>query len=284
MPARPSTGSGSSQSSPSRPSPHKKRTRPNSTTKCLSCEATWAAGSTPRRPPLLENSPMPLPNSDPFAAVPPLPHEPLRAVAARGRARYLTLGYEPIPIVSGRKRPATSGWQNIEITLPSVAPWAETYPGALSTGIRTKSTPGFDIDIRDADMGGSSAASAAQHAAGRHDPQAHRLATEAVDPMSVHGTVQQGQGRVQVTRRGDPQGRGAGRRPAIRGRGHSRRHALALPLGRQHRLALDCARASAVGEQRAGGTFHRRGQHDHGASWLDQGRSPRPPQAGQDER
>jgi len=95
---------------------------------------------------------MPLPNSDPFAAVPPLPHEQLRAVVARRRARYLTLGYEPIPIVSGRKRPAMSGWQNIEITLPSVAPWAETYPGALSTGIRTKSTPGFDIDIRDADM------------------------------------------------------------------------------------------------------------------------------------
>jgi AAA domain/Bifunctional DNA primase/polymerase, N-terminal len=33
-----------------------------------------------------------------------------------------------------------------------ITPWAETYPGALSTGIRTRYTPGFDIDIRDQDV------------------------------------------------------------------------------------------------------------------------------------
>src|SRR5262245_52545110 len=100
---------------------------------------------------------MVLPNTDPFSIVPPLPHEQLRAVVTARRVRYLTLGYEPIPIVSGRKRPAINGWQDIRITIPPnedvITPWTETYPGAMSTGVRTKYTPGFDIDIRDADMG-----------------------------------------------------------------------------------------------------------------------------------
>ena len=47
-------------------------------------------------------------------------------------------------------------WTNIRITIAPdedvVAAWAETYPGALSTGIRTKYTRGIDIDVRDADM------------------------------------------------------------------------------------------------------------------------------------
>src|SRR5262249_12369859 len=63
---------------------------------------------------------------------------------------------EPIPILSGRKRPALNGWQDVRITIPPdediITPWADTYPGALSTGVRTRHTPGFDIDIRDQDV------------------------------------------------------------------------------------------------------------------------------------
>jgi Bifunctional DNA primase/polymerase, N-terminal len=44
----------------------------------------------------------------------------------------------------------------VRITIPPdedvITPWAEAHPGALSTGIRTRYTPGFDIDIRDPDV------------------------------------------------------------------------------------------------------------------------------------
>ena len=33
-----------------------------------------------------------------------------------------------------------------------ISRWAEAYPGALSTGIRTRHTPGFDVDVRDQDV------------------------------------------------------------------------------------------------------------------------------------
>jgi hypothetical protein len=96
---------------------------------------------------------MALQPDDPFLASPPLPHERLRIAVTSRRIAYLKLGYEPIPIPSGRKRPAISGWQDVRITIPPdedvITPWADTYPGALSTGIRTRYTPGFDIDIRD---------------------------------------------------------------------------------------------------------------------------------------
>jgi putative DNA primase/helicase len=89
-------------------------------------------------------------NNDPFAASPPLTHEQLRAVVTARRVRYLTLGYEPIPVLSGRKRPALDGWQEADLDLDTVSGWADARPGELSTGIRTRYTPGFDIDIRDA--------------------------------------------------------------------------------------------------------------------------------------
>jgi hypothetical protein len=96
---------------------------------------------------------MPLRTEDPFLASPPLPHEALRIAVTARRIAYLKLGYEPIPILSGRKRPAINGWQDVRITIPPdedvITPWAEIYPGALSTGIRTRYTPGFDVDIRD---------------------------------------------------------------------------------------------------------------------------------------
>jgi putative DNA primase/helicase len=96
---------------------------------------------------------MALCSHDPFLASPPLPHEQLRIAVTARRVALLKLGYEPIPVMSGRKRPPLNDWQDISITIPPdedvITPWADTYPGALSTGIRTRYTPGFDIDIRD---------------------------------------------------------------------------------------------------------------------------------------
>src|SRR5262249_29397513 len=92
---------------------------------------------------------MALHNDDPFAASPPLPHERLKAAVTARRVRYLTLGYEPIPVLSGRKRPAIDGWQDVELNINTISAWANNRPGELSTGIRTRHTPGFDIDILD---------------------------------------------------------------------------------------------------------------------------------------
>jgi hypothetical protein len=90
---------------------------------------------------------MALRNDDPFAASPPLPHEQLRIAVTARRIRYVKLGYEPIPILSGRKRPLLDNWSEIPIDLEAASAWANDRPGELSTGIRTRYTPGFDIDI-----------------------------------------------------------------------------------------------------------------------------------------
>ena len=66
--------------------------------------------------------------------------------------RYFTLGYEPIPVISGRKRPALDGWQEVKLNLDTIRTWSDARPGELSTGIRARFTPGFDIDIHDAKM------------------------------------------------------------------------------------------------------------------------------------
>ena len=95
---------------------------------------------------------MALHNDDPFAASPPLPHEQLKVRVTARRVRYLTLGYEPIPVLSGRKRPVLDGWQDIELNVNTVSAWANNRPGELSTGVRTRYTPGFDIDIYDPDV------------------------------------------------------------------------------------------------------------------------------------
>src|SRR4029453_8279705 len=55
--------------------------------------------------------------------------------------------------MSGWKPPPMNGWQNVRITLShdedTITPWADTYPGALSTGIRTRYTPAVDTDVLD---------------------------------------------------------------------------------------------------------------------------------------
>jgi hypothetical protein len=77
---------------------------------------------------------MALQTEDPFLGSPPLPHERLRIAVTARRVALLKLGYEPIPILSGRKRPAMNGWQDARITIPPndedvITPWADTYPG-----------------------------------------------------------------------------------------------------------------------------------------------------------
>lgn len=89
---------------------------------------------------------------DPFLASPPLPHEQLRFAVTARRVALVKLGYEPIPVQSGRKRPVLDDWSQISINLETAAAWADDRPGELSTGIRTRYTPGFDIDIRDQDV------------------------------------------------------------------------------------------------------------------------------------
>jgi hypothetical protein len=81
---------------------------------------------------------MTLHNDDPFAASPPLPHEQLRAAVTARRIHYVKLGYEPIPILSGRKRPVLDRWQEAPIDLNTASAWANDRPGELSTGIRTR--------------------------------------------------------------------------------------------------------------------------------------------------
>src|SRR5262249_31704824 len=92
---------------------------------------------------------MALHTADPFLASPPLPHERLRAVVTQRRIALVKLGYEPIPVLSGRKRPALPGWESAPTDIDTVGAWADDRPGELSTGIRTSKTPAFDIDIRD---------------------------------------------------------------------------------------------------------------------------------------
>jgi putative DNA primase/helicase len=95
---------------------------------------------------------MALQNDDPFAASPPLTHEQLRIAVTARRVQYFRLGYEPIPVLSGRKRPKLDGWQEADLNINTVSAWANARPAELSTGIRTRHTPGFDIDIRDQDV------------------------------------------------------------------------------------------------------------------------------------
>jgi hypothetical protein len=53
---------------------------------------------------------MALCSHDPFLASPPLPHEQLRIAVTARRVALLKLGYEPIPVMSGRKRPPLNDW------------------------------------------------------------------------------------------------------------------------------------------------------------------------------
>jgi hypothetical protein len=67
--------------------------------------------------------------------------------AAEVRNTLRLAGYSPIPVCG--KRPAPPGWQQKLQTNPvEIALWEKLYPDANNTGILTKLTPTFDIDIR----------------------------------------------------------------------------------------------------------------------------------------
>ena len=160
-------------------------------------------------------------NDDPFAASPPLTHERLRAAVTARRVRYLTLGYEPIPVLSGRKRPMLDGWQDIKLDINTVSAWADR-PGELSTGIRTQYTPGFDIDIRDQHV-----ADQVERALLNMIPQQGTilkrigLPPKRLIPSRCETPFKKIITTFQVTRRRGAQGRSAGRRSTICRRGYS---------------------------------------------------------------
>src|SRR5262249_3627256 len=88
--------------------------------------------------------------SDAFLSDPLLPHEQLRGAVTQQRFALVKLGYKPGPVLSGRKGVVLPGWTEVRTDLDTVGKWAQERPGELSTGIRTKDTPGIDIDIHDA--------------------------------------------------------------------------------------------------------------------------------------
>jgi hypothetical protein len=66
------------------------------------------------------------------------------------RIRYVKAGYEAIPCFG--KRPVLANWPEALIDINAPGIWSTTYPDATNTGIRTKHTPAFDIDIYDLNM------------------------------------------------------------------------------------------------------------------------------------
>jgi len=75
--------------------------------------------------------------------------ENLRIAVTERRKALHKLGYELLPVLSRGKRPALNGWTNAATDPAAITAWADTYPNALSTGIRTRYTPAVDIDVRD---------------------------------------------------------------------------------------------------------------------------------------
>jgi hypothetical protein len=72
------------------------------------------------------------------------------ASATEYRLQLCRVGFNPIPIIG--KKPPMPAWQKrIDTSEGDIAIWAKTYPGAKSTGILTRVTPAFDIDILDPD-------------------------------------------------------------------------------------------------------------------------------------
>lgn len=61
------------------------------------------------------------------------------------------LGYEPLPIIPGLKRPAPTRWSQVAIVAEQVRCWAERYPDH-GIGLRTGRLVGLDIDILDPDV------------------------------------------------------------------------------------------------------------------------------------
>jgi len=65
--------------------------------------------------------------------------------------KLLDMGYEPIPIVPARKRPAPNRWSTIPIDERQVEQWCATFPDH-GVGLRTGRLVGLDIDLLDDDL------------------------------------------------------------------------------------------------------------------------------------
>jgi hypothetical protein len=72
-----------------------------------------------------------------------------REQATAVRKRLLASGFLPIPV--NGKKPLLPGWPDIKATDPLIHGWEREYPDALNTGILTRTTPVFDIDILNAE-------------------------------------------------------------------------------------------------------------------------------------
>ena len=63
------------------------------------------------------------------------------------RLAMLASGYVIIPVIG--KKPPLEGWQNVKSASREVLEaWERDYPAASNTGILTRFTPTFDIDLR----------------------------------------------------------------------------------------------------------------------------------------
>jgi hypothetical protein len=64
------------------------------------------------------------------------------------RLAMLANGYEPIPL--REKVPVAVEWPTMRVDEATVRSWTSTYHDARNTGVRTRTTPVIDVDIKDA--------------------------------------------------------------------------------------------------------------------------------------
>ena len=75
--------------------------------------------------------------------------------------RLWDMGYQPIPILPGSKRPAVPAWPSVRIDEAQIAAWAQSF-GSCGVGLRTGHLVAIDIDILDPDLAHRAAATTRQ--------------------------------------------------------------------------------------------------------------------------
>jgi RecA-family ATPase len=70
--------------------------------------------------------------------------------ATTARKRLLRAGFLPIPTTG--KKPPIAGWTDLVATEDIIDSWFKLFPGALNTGVLTRTTPAVDIDVYDPDV------------------------------------------------------------------------------------------------------------------------------------
>jgi len=75
---------------------------------------------------------------------------PQNQTPAEVRRQLLGAGFSPLPL--NGKAPAIEAWQkHQDVTDHEIEFWSRTRPAATNTGILTRTTPTFDVDVRDPD-------------------------------------------------------------------------------------------------------------------------------------